>query len=230
MTKGLILQAFDFYLAASAEERHGLAEAANDAHLPEGALFYREGELCDYFALVGRGDLRVFRTGPDGREITLYHVRDRQPCLVNMLSVFLGRPAMASAIADAPTDAVVVPAPVFRHLIATSDVTRRFVFETMAARLVDVMTLVEEISVRRMDARLAALLLRTFALRASDNVIASTHDELAAELGTVREVVSRVLKEFERTGAIRLGRSRITLVDQHVLPKLPETPGRPDAL
>lgn len=220
VTKELILQACDFYVAASAGERHGLVEAANYVRLPEGALFYREGELCGHFALVGGGDLRVFRTGSNGREITLYHVRDRQPCLVNMLSVFLGRPAMASAVADAPTEAVVVPAPVFQRLIATSDVVRWFVFETMAARLVDVMTLVEEISVRRMDARLAALLLRTFALHASDNVIASTHDALAAELGTVREVVSRVLKDFERNGAIRLGRGRITLVDQRLLSKV----------
>jgi CRP/FNR family transcriptional regulator len=99
-------------------------------------------------------------------------------------------------------------------MLTTSAALQRFVFETMAERLVDVMTLVEEVVVRRLDARLASWLLRGFA---TGSAIAVTHDEIAAELGTAREVVSRVLKELERRGAIRLSRARIMLIDDRVL-------------
>jgi CRP/FNR family transcriptional regulator len=217
VTKEAILQTFPFYRSATDAERRAIGEAALAVHLPEGASFYREGELSRDFGLVGRGNIRVFKTASNGREMTLYHVRDREPCLVNMLCVFLGRGAMASAVVEAPTDAVVVPATVFRKLLTTSDAVQRFVFETMAARILDVMALVEEITVRRMDARLASWLLRTFAAQQPDVVIAHTHDELAAELGTAREVVSRVLKELERKGGIRLSRARIILIDERIL-------------
>ena len=192
--------------------------------LPAGVFFYREGDLCPSFALVGRGEIRVFKTSVTGREITLYHVQDGEPCLVNVLCVFLGRPAMASAIVEAPTDAVVVPAAVFREWVSAYDSVRRFVFETMAARVVDVMTLVEEVAFGKMDARLAQLLVRRFSMKGlALRVLSTTHEELAAELGTAREVVSRLLKEFERLGAIGLARGRVDLRDGALLQRLAES-------
>jgi CRP/FNR family transcriptional regulator len=220
LTKDAILGLFGFYEAALESERREIGDAAVVVHLPEGTPFYREGDVTRDFGLVGRGDIRVFKTATNGRELTLYHVRDREPCLVNMLSVVLGRGAMASAVAEVPTDAVLVPAADMRRLLATSDTVRRFVFEAMSKRLVDVMQLVEEIVVQRMDARLASWLLRRFAARPAGDPLAATHDNLAAELGTAREVVSRVLKEFERKGAVRLSRGHIHLVDEHVLSRI----------
>jgi len=157
--------------------------------------------------------VRVFKEAPGGREITLYHVRDGEPCLINMLCVFLGCPATASSVAEAPTHAVVVPAAAVRKWITTDELIRSYVFETMAARLTEVMTLAVEISVSRMDVRLAGLLLRLVSVHA-DETVSLTHDELAAELGTAREIVSRLLKEFERAGALRLARGHVTVVDQ----------------
>jgi CRP/FNR family transcriptional regulator, anaerobic regulatory protein len=213
VNKNEILASFDFYASGAAADRQMLLDATAAVHLPEGATFYREGDRCGEVGLVARGDIRVFKTMSNGREVTLYHVRDGHPCLVNMLSVFLHRDAMASAIIDAPTDAVVIRADVFRNLLTSSAPLQRFVFETMAERLVDVMTLIEEIVVSKMDARLASWLLDRFAASAESS-IAITHEEIAAELGTAREVVSRVLKEFERKGSIRLARARIVLVDE----------------
>ncbi len=220
MTKEAILQIFEFYRDAPEPDRQALARAVDYVYLPERTVFYREGETCTHFGLVGQGKIRVYKTGPDGREMTLYHVRDGEPCVVNMLCVFLERGAMASAATEAPTDAVSVPAPLFRSLIASNERLRRFVFETMAVRLVDVMTLVEEITLRRMDARLASHLLRTIGGRTPERALIATHDDLAAQLGTAREVVCRILEELERAGAIRRHRGRITLVDEHVLAKV----------
>jgi CRP/FNR family transcriptional regulator len=219
VTKDEILETFEFYAVASGSDRRTMMAAATAVHLPEGTAFYREGDTCRDVGLVIRGDIRVYKTTSTGREVTLYHVRDGHPCLVNMLSVFLHRGAMASAVIEAPTEALVISADVFRNLLTSSAPLQRFVFETMAERLVDVMTLVEEIVVRRMDARLASWLLREFAASPAQPVISATHEEIAGELGTAREVVSRVLKEFERKGSIRLARARIVLLDDRGLSK-----------
>ena len=224
MDKLSILERFAFYQQAPAPEQVRLAQATAAVHLPAGGFFYREGDRCPSFALVGRGEIRVFKTSVTGREITLYHVQDGQPCLVNVLCVFLGRPAMGSAIVEAPTEAVVVPAAAFREWVSAYDRVRRFVFETIAARVVDVMTLVEEVAFRKMDARLAQLLVRRFSMKGLPlRVLSTTHEELAAELGTAREVVSRLLKEFERLGAIGLARGRVDLRDGALLQRLAES-------
>jgi CRP/FNR family transcriptional regulator len=216
MDKKDILETFEFYTASSPPDRQAMADAAVMVHLTEGASFYREGDRCREVGLVAHGDIRVFKSLSNGREVTLYHVRDRHPCLINMLSVFLHREAMASAVIDAPTDALVIRSDVFRNLLTSSAPLQRFVFETMSERLVDVMTLIEEIVVRRMDARLASWLAEGFAVSPGGG-ITITHEALAAELGTAREVVSRLLKELEHKGAVRLARGRIVLLDERLL-------------
>jgi CRP/FNR family transcriptional regulator len=214
VTVDAILGSFDFYRQAAPESRAQLAAATTVVSLRKGATFYREGDVCQHFGLVGRGDIRVFKGAATGREITLYHVRDGEPCLLNMLSVFLDRPAAATAVVEAETEASVVPANVIRTWLSIHENVRTFVFEAMSVRLTDVMTLAVEVSIRRMDVRLASLLLK---LADVNRAIHLTHDELATELGTAREVVSRLLKEFERSGTLHLGRGHVTIVDPSML-------------
>ena len=214
MTADAILSSFDFYRKAPAESRAQLAAATTIVSLRKGSAFYREGDVCQHVGLVGRGDIRVFKAAVTGREITLYHVRDGEACLLNMLSVFLHRPAAATAVIEADTEAIVVPANVIRTWLSIHESVRTFVFEAMSVRLTDVMTLAVEVSIRRMDVRLASLLLKQADV---NRAIHLTHDELATELGTAREVVSRLLKEFERSGALHLGRGHVTIVDPSML-------------
>jgi CRP/FNR family transcriptional regulator len=217
VTADAILGSFDFYRHAAPQLRAQLAAATTKVSLHKGDTFYREGDVCQHFGLVGHGDIRVFKGAATGREMTLYHVRDGEPCLLNMLSVFLDRPAAASAVVEAETEAVVVPANVIRTWLSIHENVRTFVFEAMAVRLTDVMTLAVEVSIRRMDVRLASLLLN---LADVNRAIHLTHDELATELGTAREVISRLLKELERSGALHLGRGHVTIVDPSALASL----------
>lgn len=213
-----ILGRFSFYRDATGALQEEMLAAAAPAHLSAGAYFYHEGDRCGHVAFVGSGDLRVYKTADTAQEITLYHVQDDEPCLVNMLAVFLDRPAMASAVVEAPTHAVLMPAALFRRWLETSSDLRRFVFESLATRIIDVLVLVESLAFHRTDERLARLLLDRFSNDAHPaRVISRTHEELARELGTAREVVSRLIKEFERLGAITVGRGRIELVDPAVL-------------
>lgn len=223
MDKVKILDQFTFFADAPPALRDRIVRSASSVTLQAGDVFYHEGDVRDVFAVVGRGDIRVFKITGSGREIGLYHVQDGEPCLVNMLCVFLGRPAMASARVEATTEAVVIPASAFREWVNTEDSVRQFVFTTMARRLVEVMTLVEEVAFRKMDVRLAELLLRRFAQKgAAPRVTLTTHEELAAELGTAREVVSRLLKEFERTGIVAVSRGRLELRDEAQLRSVAE--------
>ena len=218
MEQASILTRFGFYRGAAAVVQAEMASQARSVTLQPGTYFYYEGDRCSHFALVGAGDIRVFKSGQSGHEITLYHVHGGDPCLVNMLCVFLDRPAMATAVVEAPTEAVIVSGAVFRNWMESNVALQHFVFETIAQRVVDVMMLVEELAFRRMDERLARLLIqRCSSPERSLRVIAGTHEELAGELGTAREVVSRVLKEFERLGAIIVARGRIELRNEGIL-------------
>ena len=217
MNKRDILELFPFYRQSCDSLRATMLDAAQYALLDRHAFFYREGAPCGHFGLIGHGDIRVFKISETGREVTLYHVQDGEPCLVNMLCVMLGKPAMATGQAESDTQSVLFPRAAVREWVAASEPIRNFIFETMATRVVDVMTLVEEISFHKVDSRLAALLLQRFATL---RVISATHEELAAELGTVREVVTRVLREFVRRGAIKVARGRIELVEEAILRQL----------
>ena len=217
MDKQDILDGIAFYREAPAELQAGIASVARHVRLAPGDVLFREGETPSQVAALGAGSVRVFRVGSTGREVTLYHVRGRQASLVGMLSALLGRPTIATAQAEVTTEAVLFPAAALREWVDDSKAVRRFVFGTVTQALVDVTSLLEDVVFRGMDSRLAALLL---AHVDADGVIAMRHEDIAAELGTAREVISRLLEVFEGRGAVRLSRARIEIRDGAVLRRL----------
>ncbi len=217
MDKQDILEGIAFYREAPPEMQTGIASVARYARLAPGDVLFREGEAPRHVAALGAGSVRVFRIGSAGREVTLYHVRGQQASLVGMLSVLLGRPTIATAQAEVATEAVLFPTAALREWVNSNEAVRRFVFETVTQALVDVTSLLEDVVFRSMDSRLAALLL---AHVDADGVIALRHEDIAAELGTAREVVSRLLEAFERVGAVRRSRARIEIRDDALLRQL----------
>ncbi len=224
MDKSAVLNRFGLFRDVTTEMRSAVERAGEPLILPPGAFLFRDGDRCEQFTLVGRGSVRVFKTGETGREITLYHVQAGESCLMNTLCVFLGTPARATALVEAPLEALAFPRPVFLEWLRTNDAVRSFIFETMARRLFDVMTLIEAIAFGKMDLRLAHLLCRRFANNGLPlRTISTTHEEIAGELGTAREVVSRLLREFERLRVLETARGRILLRDEDALRRLGQT-------
>ncbi len=217
MDKRDILEQIDFYRESPPALQSTISAAARYVSLAPGELLFREGDASTEFAAVGVGSIRVFRVGATGRDITLYHVRSQQSSLVSMLAVLLGRPVIATGQAEVATEAVLLPAAAVREWVITSDPMRRYIFETVTRALVDVTTLLEDLAFRTMDSRLAALLLEHFA---TADVISMRHEDIAAELGTAREVVSRLLETYERRGAVSLSRGRVEMRDQALLRQL----------
>jgi CRP/FNR family transcriptional regulator, anaerobic regulatory protein len=212
-----VLERIDFYHESPPELQATMAAAARYVSLAPGEFLFREGDTSMEFAAVGTGSIRVFRVGATGRDITLYHVRSQQSSLVSMLAVLLGRPVIATGQAEVATEVVLLPAAAVREWVIASDPMRRYIFETVTRALVDVTSLLEDLAFRTMDGRLAALLLQHFE---TADVISMRHEDIAAELGTAREVVSRLLETYERRGAITLSRGRVEMRDEAILRQL----------
>ncbi len=187
-------------------------------HIPAGTQIFAEHQPCRGFPLLLSGSIRVVKTAPSGREMLLYRVEPGGSCIITS-SCLLGH-ADYSARGEAETDLVMamLPAPLFATMVAEQAGFRDFVFHLFAERIAELMQLVEEVAFHRLDQRLAKLLL------ARGDEIQTTHQALADELGSVREIVSRLLKGFAADGLVSLGREHISLRDRDGLRRLAGNP------
>ncbi len=181
--------------------------------LKSGTRVFGPGDPCLGLPFVLHGVIRVQMLTAGGHEIVLYRIGDDELCPVSVSCLFTEKPYPAEAVVEEDATALLVPATVFDDLFASSRTFRRFVIGSYGDRLFTMMILLEEIAFRRMDERLAEHLLA----HASGGALETTHQRLAVELGTAREVVSRVLKEFERGGILTLERGRIRILDDIAL-------------
>jgi len=206
-----ILQLFPFFHELSTSAQQQLLNSSEIATLPRGAFYFREGHICSQIALVGEGDIRVFKRGESGREITLYHVGRGQTCILSASCVLGQTPYPATAIVGSDARAVVFSADNFRAWVAQNEVIRRFVFASLANRMEVVLSLLEEVIFGKLDERLLKFLkVKAHSVKDMKN-IQITHEEIAIELGSAREVISRLLKDFERRGLLQQGRGKILL-------------------
>lgn len=173
--------------------------------LPPGTFIFRPGDQCSGLPLVVSGSVKVQMTGTSGNQIVLYRMGADDICTLSIGCLMAGHSYRAEAVVEEATEAIVVPRALFDRMMAGSAEFRTGIMASYGRRLDDLMLLVEEVAFRRMDERLETWL----AARAHQRAIAITHQELAVELGTAREVVSRLLKELERQGRLILARGLI---------------------
>jgi CRP/FNR family transcriptional regulator, anaerobic regulatory protein len=174
--------------------------------VPTGTLLFDEGQACQGFPLVISGCVRVARGSHDGRRLELYRVQPGELCVVSASCLLGQAPLTAHGQTTEPTELLVLHQEGFDRW-CKEDSFRALVFSVFAQRLTDLMALAEAVSFHRLDQRLAQALLGHGRERHL------THQALADELGTVREMVSRLLNRFERFGWVKLGRERIEVLD-----------------
>ena len=184
------------------------------AHIPKGHDVFIEGDHVDAIALLISGVVRVYKIGETGREITLYRFGNGESCILTANAILSQKNFPAVATVEKEADAVMIPADTFRDWVRRYDLWREFVFELLSQRLSAVMEIVEEVAFRRMDARLVSLLLER-SLRS--DLIHITHQEIAGELGTSREVISRILEDFSAQGLLEVLRGSIRILDKEAL-------------
>jgi len=194
-------------------------QAASAHRFPAGTRIVHAGDPCQSFILLAQGTLRVYEVGENGREIVLYRVRSGELCVLTLSNLLAATAYSAGAMAEEDVEVVMIPMLQFQDALARSDAFRSFVISTLSRRMGEVMALVEQVAFRRLDLRLACLLGQLFGENRGDPV-EMTHQALAQELGSTREVISRMLKEFERMGCIRLRRGAIELLSPETLSRL----------
>jgi CRP/FNR family transcriptional regulator, anaerobic regulatory protein len=166
--------------------------------------------------VVASGRVRVGLTAENGREILLYRLGPGDACLLSTSALLSDEALPAEAVAETEVEALVVPAERFDRLIAEDAAFRHDALRAYAERVAGLVVMIEDVLFRALPQRLARWLLA----RAKDGVVAATHQEIAAELGTAREVVTRALSHFEREGLIAADRRHIRLVDRERLAAL----------
>jgi CRP/FNR family transcriptional regulator len=178
---------------------------------------FRTGDSCRFFLLLLEGSIRVQKLTEDGHEITLYRVHPGEICELTTACLLAGKSYPAEAITETPVRALQVPKKYFENALVTAEAFREFVFSSIDRGMGSLINLVEDVAFGALDKRLAQRLLK---MRNADEEVETTHQALAVELGTAREVVSRLLKEFERRNWVNLKRGRISILDPVSLGRL----------
>ena len=185
------------------------------ACLPAGSEVFTERQPCTGFPLLVAGSIKVFKQAASGRELLLYRVAPGGSCIITSSCLFGNADYNARGIAEAPLTLFVLPVSAFAALLVEHPPFRDFVFRLFSERIGELMQLVEEVAFARLDQRLARLLLAR-----GEGTISATHQQLADELGSVREIVSRLLKGFAAQGLVSLGREQLSIADRAGLQKL----------
>ncbi len=185
-------------------------------NVPAGSLLYRESDKCENFVLLIKGTLRVFKKTDNGREITIYRVSSGEQCVLSLQSMLSGENCFANAIAETELTFLSLNKTEFYQLLDESNEFQKYLLKYMSQNLYDIVTLVSEVTFKQINARLASTLRTLFKQSASES-IAVTHGQLAKELGTTREVISRALKDLESHQCIKLLRGRINLLSPESL-------------
>ncbi|WP_461201476.1 Crp/Fnr family transcriptional regulator [Anoxybacillus sp. TBDG-1] len=181
--------------------------------LPKGTIVFREGDMCEHVAFIVSGVIRVAKIGENGKEVNLYRVCRGESCVLTISSVLSHSPFPATAIVEEDAEVLIVRKDTFAKMMTTNVELQTFVYDMVMNRFMAMMQMIEHIVFEKMDKRMIEFLL-TRCKNSKANTIEMTHEHIAVELGTAREVVSRILKQFEREGYIQLARGKIKIVDK----------------
>ena len=192
-----------------------LGKYARIVEAPIGTIGYREGMPCGAYVMRLAGKSRVYKMSTSGREILLYRVGAGETCVITTTCLLGDSDYPASTIVEEPIRDVLIPANAFHQLMIDSAVFRKFVMTNYGALISDLIVLLDEVAFHSLNARLAKVL-----LDANTTTITRTHQKIADELGTAREVVSRQLKRLEQKGAVSLGRGHVEITDRKTLEKM----------
>jgi CRP/FNR family transcriptional regulator len=202
-----LLQFYPALAALPAGELDKLLADTKVMPLPNGTVVFDENQPCIGFPMLLSGSIRVIKASPNGRELQLYRVTPGESCILTS-SCLLGHTRYpARGIVEQALEMVLLPASSFHALLGNNEAFRNYVFNLFSDRLTDLMQLVSAVAFQKLDQRLAALLI------SKPNPLLTTHQALADELGSAREIVSRLLKGFADQGWVRLAREQIEITD-----------------
>lgn len=179
---------------------------------PDGALIFAPGDMSSAFLIVISGTVRVEQTNSAGRTMVLYRVEAGDSCVMTTTCLLSARPYSGFGYADGDVKAIAIGASKFQQLLKDDAVFQGLVFQTFALRMGELTDVIDDLLEHRTDLRLARWLAKR-----PETEIKKKQQEIAQELGTAREVVSRSLKAFEEWGWIKIGRGHVSILDKDAL-------------
>jgi CRP/FNR family transcriptional regulator len=209
------LDSFPELLALEDHAKDLLATSARIVEAPIGTIGYHEGAKCNAYVMRLAGQSRVYKMSSGGREILLYRVQAGETCVITTTCLLGNSDYPASTIVEEPIQDVLIPSNAFNQLMVDSHVFRQFVMRNYGVLISDLIVLLDEVAFQTLDARLAKAL-----FDCKTTTITKTHQQLADELGTAREVVSRQLKRLEQKEIVSLGRGEIKVIEVDKLEKI----------
>lgn len=174
-------------------------------------VIINENAYVHSIPIVMIGSIRVMRTEEDGREILLYYIKAGESCIMSFLGGLHHDTSKVKAIAEEPTEILFIPIDKVSELIAEFPEWLDYIFRLYHKRFEELLEVVNAVAFKKMDERILKFLQTKSELIQSKN-LNITHEQLANELGTARVVVSRLLKQMETEGMVKLGRNKISLV------------------
>jgi CRP/FNR family transcriptional regulator len=212
------LTVFPDLAALEAPAKEILLKYARIVEAPVGTVGYREGGPCGAYVMRLAGQSRVFKMSSSGREILLYRVNAGETCVITTTCLLGNSDYPASTVVEEAIKDVIIPSAAFNQLMIDSKVFRTFVMTNYGALISDLIVLLDEVAFHNVDARLAKLL-----VEAGSDHVRRTHQQIADELGTAREVVSRQVKRFEQKKWVALGRGQVDILDRDALTQLAQS-------
>ena len=206
-----IFTTFGFHQQLDTEEQQNFLSQVKTISLNQGQFICLEGDDCQHLPLIISGRVRVYKIGESGREITLYRLGKGDSCIMTASCIVSHNSFPALAITETDVEAIIIPATTLQDWLTNNSVWQKYIFGLLSERLANVIEIVEEVAFRRMDCRIAIYLLKTNHLNHNNYTIKITHEAIAQDLGTSREVVSRILKTFEKKELLVLARGIIQL-------------------
>ena len=205
------------------EALHKLGQSAQLVKAKAGDVIFRPGSACQNYLILLEGVVRASITSQNGREIVLYRIQTGETCILTTSCLMGDSKYDTEGVAETDVVALAIPRSMFIELLGTSEKFRQLAFETFSERLNDLIILINEISFGHLDTRLAKYLVdKSDSTSVRENMIETTHQIIAKDLGSAREAVSRLLKEFERKGFVELDRGRILISNRYELEQYAE--------
>ncbi len=213
-----IASTFPFWENLDCESKTDFLTQVQHIRLSAGQFVCLEGDICNHLPLIISGSVRVYKMGESAREITLYHLEQGDSCIMTASCIISQKVFPAFAVAETEVEALIIPANSLRKWVAHNSIWQEYIFGLLSQRLANVIEIIEQVAFRRLDCRIASYLINN--CNNQLKTIQITHEAIAQELGSSREVVSRILKTFEQQGLLSLSRGKIELHHWQELEKI----------
>jgi CRP/FNR family transcriptional regulator len=205
------MREFIFFDTLAETSKQQLLEHSVFVKVPAGMQLYAQGDICTSIIFLTKGRVRVSRQHENGQSVLLYYFEQGEQCNVNFTASYTSAPAVGTAVAETDLEGYNIPADVVAKLFIEDKAFQQYVFDQYVNRLEKMASLIEEVRFSKLDTRL-----KHWLEEQPEPTIHITHDELGDLLGTSREVVSRLLKGFEKKGLVKLGRKTIEILKRRL--------------